>query len=140
MTSELLTQAWASDVVELLRHDERFRREASTFSGNVRLASDRRCVWFRFEGGGIASIGADASADFRCGLRADQAGWRELLTADGASLNKLLRQGRIFLDGDEVAALRSWKLLFLMAEAGRRAAVSPMGSTDATSGGEPCRI
>jgi hypothetical protein len=122
MSQDLFTHAWASDIVELLRYDETFRNTARWLCGTVRMMSDGRCVWFRFADGGIVSIGAGMPTEFIFGLRADHAGWLELLTGGNASLNKLVRQGRISMDGDRVALMRSWKLVFLMTEAARQIA------------------
>lgn len=138
MIDRLFTYSWASEVADILYDDVAFRAQAKWLAGNVRMVSGARCILFRFEDGDINVLGTDMSAPFLFGIRGDDSAWRELLTGPHASLNRCVREGQLVLEGDRVALMRSWKVVFILTETCRRVSRSSAQVLNSAAGSRQC--
>ncbi len=118
----IFTQDYVEAYVRELSGDHAFTEAGRWFDGRVAFVCDRDLFWIEVKGGRVSDFGLGMSPSSSFTLSGSEDAWRELFSPEtvNGTINRLLRQGKIRIEGDLVRVMFYWKMVFTMTEAGDR--------------------
>lgn len=114
--AEFPDTVWFEELKERVNRLEKFKQAARWFEGKVGWRVDGKSHVLSIANGQVKAVEAGQEKTVFA-MAGDAAAWRELL--EKGTINRMFRQNRIAIEGDRVAAMRFWKILWYLTETAR---------------------
>ena len=114
--AEFPETVWFEELKEKVNRLDDFKQAARWFEGKVGWKVDEKPYVLSIANGQVKAVetGQEKTVFAMAG---DTAAWRELL--EKGTINRMFRQNKIAIEGDRVAAMRFWKILWHLTETAR---------------------
>jgi ubiquinone biosynthesis protein UbiJ len=114
--AQFASDTWFAELKERVNRLEKFNQAARWFEGRVGWTVDDNSHVLNIAKGQVKAVEAGrGKTDFA--MAGDMAAWQELLQK--GTINRMFRQNKIAIEGDRVAAMRFWKVLWHLTETAR---------------------